>query len=132
MLFKLSTLALVALLGVQAHAQITAADIVKDIENINEVYIDAIDYLASPSPDSVDFNRRMGSFSDLIIAECASVIADSQNVHLSLSDKASIARALTKTERFKLYFEIMKEAVKAIDDTPSVECIAKVKAALKI
>lgn len=56
MLFKLSTLALVALLGLQAHAQLTATDVVKDIEKINEVYDEVIDYLASHGHDSVDFN----------------------------------------------------------------------------
>lgn len=62
MLFKLSTLALVALLGFQAHAQLTAADVVKDMETIDEVYGEAIDYLASHGPDSVDFDSVSQNF----------------------------------------------------------------------
>lgn len=53
--FKLVSLALVALLGVQAYAQLTAADISKDIEMVHEVYDESIDYLTSHGPDSVDY-----------------------------------------------------------------------------
>lgn len=56
MLLKLSTLAVVALLGFQTHAQLTVADVVDDIEKIDEVYDEAIDYLTSHGPDSADFN----------------------------------------------------------------------------
>ncbi|KAL7917194.1 hypothetical protein ACQKWADRAFT_307386 [Trichoderma austrokoningii] len=127
MLFKFSTLALVALLGFQAHAQLTAADMVNDIENIDEVYDEAINYLASHGPDSADFNSSIDGFFDRLTYEYTEAIADSTAVQLSVSDQASVANAMIKLDTTRIRFEEALEARNVVSEDPTAELIEELR-----
>ncbi|KAL6802575.1 hypothetical protein GGI42DRAFT_360285 [Trichoderma sp. SZMC 28013] len=97
--FKLVSLALVALLGVQAYAQLTAADISKDIEMVHEVYDESIDYLTSHGPDSVDYYSHLDGFFDSLTSGYLKIADDlRRNVQLSDSDRASLRKELYKLD----------------------------------